>query len=212
MLLFCVSGHAAPPEGGVQVIDRAVALIDGRVLTYSELDFEARVFLIYRGGVEAATAPLDMEVLRPALETAIQQRLQTAEADKLMAYPLDEGELEGAVVEFHRKFRSERDLAAFLGRHEVDGEALAAVLKRMLRSEHILEGKLKLKAQVSESEAKRAQAASPELADLPLPAVRQRLMTQRFKELADAELKVLRKNAQVRLLGPFGPGSDAGLP
>lgn len=195
------------------MVDRAVALVDGRVLTWSELEFETRVFLIYRGGVEAATAGLDMEVLRPAIETAIAQRLQVAEADKLMAYPLEDGELETAVVEFRRRFRSERELADFLARHEADGEALAAVLKRMLRSERILEGKLKLKAQVSESEARRVQAATPALADLPLSSVRQRLMAQRFADLANAELKVLRKNAAVRLLGPFGAQvADAGVP
>lgn len=90
---------------------------------------------------------------------------------------------------------------------------MAAVLKRMLRSERILEGKLKLKAQVSESEARRVQAANPELAELPLASVRQRLMAIRFSELAETELKVLRKTAAVRLLGPFGPGApDAGTP
>jgi hypothetical protein len=213
LLLLFSRAYAGPLDAGAQVIDRAVALIDGRVLTWSELDFEARVFLIYRGGVEAASAPLDMDVLRPSLETAIQQRLQTAEADKLMAYPLDDGELETAVVQFRRRFKSERDLAAFLARHEADGEVLAGVLKRMLRSERILEGKLKLKAQVSEGEARRVQAANPELAQLPLPSVRQRLMAIRFSELAATELKVLRKNGAVRLLGPFGPNAaDAGTP
>src|SRR6478736_150818 len=45
------------------VIDRSVALVNGQVMTLSELDFEARVLLIYAGGTEAATAPLDLPVL-----------------------------------------------------------------------------------------------------------------------------------------------------
>ena len=51
--LLCAGPAAA------RVLDRVVALVDGRVLSWSQLDFEARVMLIDRGGVQAATGPLD---------------------------------------------------------------------------------------------------------------------------------------------------------
>jgi hypothetical protein len=59
------------------------------VLSWSQLDFEARVMLIDRGGVEAVTAPLDAATIQNALDLAIAQRAATAEADKLNAYPVE---------------------------------------------------------------------------------------------------------------------------
>src|SRR5687768_16059436 len=83
-----------------RLLDRSVALIDGRVLTLSELQFETRVLLIYAGGIEAAFRELDHSTLRSALDSVIGQRLEIAEADKLKAYPLEEGEIDRAMERF----------------------------------------------------------------------------------------------------------------
>src|SRR5687767_5349565 len=83
-LILPLLGVAQP-----KLIDRSVALIDGRVLTLSELRFEARVLLIHGGGVEAAFRDLDFTTLRSVLDSVIGQRLEIAEADKLTAYPLE---------------------------------------------------------------------------------------------------------------------------
>src|SRR5688572_21340965 len=70
--------------GQAKLIDRSVALIDGQVLTLSELQFEARVLLIQAGGVEAAFGDLDDvssdggtagTTLRRVLHSVIGQRL-----------------------------------------------------------------------------------------------------------------------------------------
>ena len=45
--------------------------------------------LIDRGGVQAATAPLDAATIQDALDLAIAQRAATAEADKLNSYPVE---------------------------------------------------------------------------------------------------------------------------
>src|SRR5688572_18161824 len=87
MLIFlCLPSFAwAEPR----VLDRSVAMVNGQVMTWSELDFEARVLLIYAGGTEAASAPLDFPVLRDSLEELITHRLLAGEAEALGAYPLD---------------------------------------------------------------------------------------------------------------------------
>ncbi|MBL8954887.1 MAG: hypothetical protein JNK82_29180 [Myxococcaceae bacterium] len=193
-----------------RVLDRSVAMVNGQVMTWSELDFEARVLLIYAGGTEARSAPLDFHVLRDSRDELITHRLLARAAEALVAYPLDEGELEAAVKRFKMRFETQATWQAFLDRHETDETGVTLTLARFLRAQHVLDGKLRLKAQVSESEAKRWVEEHPELAELPLTAVRQKLFADRFRSLAKGEVRQARKNARVRLLGPFAGGADGG--
>ncbi len=94
---------AKAPEG--QLIDRVVAIIEGQVLTQSELEFETRVALIERGAVEAVASPLDEETLRGGLELVIGQRLLVLSADRLEAFPAEQAEVESRLVRFRRNLR-----------------------------------------------------------------------------------------------------------
>lgn len=207
LVVLCFAGLAA--HGEPRVLDRSVALINGQVMTWSELDFETRVLLIYAGGTEAASAPLDFPVLRDSLEELITHRLLSGEAELLGAYPLDEGELEAAVRRFKGRFQTQAEWQAFLDRHETDETGVATTLGRFLRAQHVLDGKLRLKSQVSEAEAGRWVEEHPEYAQVPLASVRQKLFADKFRTLARAEVKQSRRNAKVRLLGPFSGGASA---
>src|SRR5262249_60452301 len=67
------TSQAAP---AATVIDRTVAVVDGRVITLSELDFEARVGLIQGGGIASAQGPLDDDTRRGALHVWIAGSLE----------------------------------------------------------------------------------------------------------------------------------------
>lgn len=190
-------------QAGPRLVDRSVALIDGRVLTLSELTFETRVLFVTRGGVGAAFDALDLSALKVGLDHVIGERLELAEADKLNAYQLEEGELERAIGLFSDRLGGAGELERFLHTHEADRAMLDAVLTRMLRTQRVLTGKLKLKAQVSEAEARNLVADRPELKGLPLALAREKLSAERFGTMAAAELAQVRKNGSVRLLGPF---------
>ncbi len=191
------------PEG--RLVDRSVALVNGRVLTLSQLEFDTRVLLVQAGGVEAAFAPLPDSTLKTGLDLVIGQLLETAEADKLSAFPLEEGELEQAVDQFEQRLGGAPQLERFLKAHEADTSMLAAVLGRSLRTQRVLDAKLRAKATVSESEARRWQEHHPEARLLPLTSVRTKLFNDRFGELVGQEMKQIRRSASVRLLGPFAP-------
>ena len=206
---------AQSPAG--EVIDRAVALVDGRVITLSELQFEARIALIQAGGLEAASAPLDDAALRNALDLAIGQRLEEREADKLQAYPLEEGEVDAALEAFKARFQTPAGYERFLARHEADPQQLAAVLARSLRTAKILDGKLRLRAQVSESEVRKAFERSA--ADLGGASyeelrgpLRQKLVADKMKSLTTAELAQARRGADVRLIAAFARAGRAAPP
>ncbi len=192
-----------------RVIDRAVASIEGRVIAYSQLEFEARVLLISAGGMQAAFTALDKQALDASLQAMVDQRLAVLEADKVESYPLESGELEKAVAAFRARFEDESRFAAFLSAHEADLNDLAEVLRRSLRAQRVLEGKLRLRAQVNEGEAKAYRSAHFELKNMPLENVRAMLVQQKFSELVKKELAEQRKQVDVRLLGPFAPKPGA---
>ncbi len=205
LLSGAVQSPREAPEG--RVIDRVVALVGGRVITLSELEFEARVALIERGGVDAAGAPLNDEALRSALDLAIGERLETEAADKLQAFRLDEGEVDAALREFKSKFRTNSDFSGFLARHEADEQQLSAVLARRLRAEKILDSKVSLRARVSDAEVRRFyDEHRSELGgsyDEVRSRVREKLVRDRYAALAREELMQIRKGVDVRMIAPF---------
>lgn len=202
----------AQVDAGRRVLDQAVAAVDDQVITASQLDFEARVLLVNEGGVAAATATLDDETLARSLSSIIDYRVATLEADKLDAYPVDPQDLAVALTAFKSRFRSEGEFREFLERHDADVDDVRALLRRTQRAQRALDGKLRLKAQVSLGEARQYLSQHPELADTPLDAIRVSLFTQRFRTLVREELEQGRRGARVRLLGPFSPKPRGAAP
>ncbi len=195
----------APAEG--RVIDRMVAVIEGQVLTLSELEFETRVALVQRGAVQAATAPLDDETLARALEMAISHRLQILSADRLEAFPAEHAEVEHRLASLRERFESEEAFQGFLGRSGADLKSLREVLERGVRAERILDSRIRLRAQVGEAEVRRyfEQHASeyPEGYEAVKGQLRDKLFLERYRALAEEELAQVRASAQVRRVAPF---------
>lgn len=211
-LIAQARAQTSAPEG--EVVERAVALVAGRVLTLSELEFEASVALIQRGGLQAAAARLDDEALRSALELAIGERLEIDAADKLQAFPIEEGEVDAALRAFRAKFETDADFAKFLQRHEVDVQELAAVLARKLRAEKILDSKIRLRARVSEADVRRYyEQHRSELSgsyEEMRSKLREKLVRDRYAALAREELVQIRKGVDVRLIAPFARAPSGG--
>jgi hypothetical protein len=113
--------------------------------------------------------------------------------------------------QFRGRFAAQADFTAFLERHEADETQLAAILSRFLRAQRFLDGKLRLKANVSEVDAQKFRNQHPEFKDQNIPAIQKRLFEERYRALAMTEIRQLRKSSKVRLLGRYAAGSlDAG--
>lgn len=202
------------------VIDRIVAVVegveDGRVITWSDLTFEAAVALVQRGAMQAATATLDDQALRTALDYAIAQRLLIAEADKVGAFQPDDGELDAAVRAFQSRFDSEAAFQRFLRKHDVDRAALREVLRRTLRAERVLDGRVRLRAQVSEADVRRYydqhQQELNGTYDEVRQALREKLLREKYAALVAAEVQRLQKAADVRMVAPPGASSGEAAP
>jgi len=200
-----------PPSGAPaaegRVIDRVVAVIGTQVLTLSELEFEARVTLVQRGGVRASEVLLDEQTLRGALELGINQRLLVAGADRLQAFQAERSEVEARLRTFRDRFEDETALLAFLARHDADLEQLTAVLERSVRAERILDSRIRLRAQVSEAEVRRYWEEHKGTLGGPFEAVRdtlkEKLFRERYNQLAKDEFKQVRESARIRRVAPF---------
>lgn len=213
----------AQPAG--RVVDRVVAVVQIRsgvgahgageeatslppeVITLSGLELEARVALIRRGAVRAATEPLDEDALRSALDYAINERLLAGEAEVLTAWRVEPSEVEAALRAFRDRFDSDADFEAFLRRNEADVQTLGRILERSLRAARVLDSKVRLRAQVSEAEVRRYyETHRPELPgswEELRGALREKLTRERYQSLVEAEIEQLRRTHDVRRIAPF---------
>jgi hypothetical protein len=200
------SAPSGQPES--RIIDQVVAVIEGQVLTRSELEFETRVAFIQKGAMEAAFAPLDDEALRGGLELAINLRLQVLSADRLEAFSTEQQEVEARLADFRERFDSGEAFQAFLARSGADLKHLIEVLERHVRAGRILDSRIRPRLQVSEAEVRRhyEQHAS-EYPEGYTPAVKARIQLKLRKERADQlaadDVRQLRNSAQVRRVAPF---------
>lgn len=179
------------------------------MVTLSQLEFETRVRLVGAGATAAAFAPLDDEALASGLTALVDERLATLEADKLDAWPVSQAEVEAAIAEFRARFADEGQFARFLASQEADLSMLGRVLERSLRAQRALEGKLRLRVQVSDADVAAARASRADLKGADPVLVRQRLSRERFEQLVRDDLAAARRAVDVRLLGPFAPGAGA---
>jgi hypothetical protein len=213
-MLLWAAPAPAQPQG--EVLDRVAAVVEGQVITLSELDLEARVQLIQRGGTTAATGPLDEETLRSALELSIAERVEALEADKLQAFQLDPEEVASAVGAFERRFSGPAAFQVFLAEHEADRAQLAAILIRSIRAERLLDSKIQLRAQVADWEVRRYYDSHPDLSQTPFEQLRSslhdKLMRERYAQLARAELSQMTRAAQVRRVAPFARATQETTP
>ncbi len=196
---------AQAPEG--RVIDQVVAVIEGQVLTRSELEFETRVALVQQGALQAAIEPLDEEALKGGLELAINLRLQVLSADRLEAFATEQAEVEARVAKFRQLFEREEAFQGFLTRSGADLGLLTEVLGRRVRAERILDSRIRPRAQVSEAEVLRyyQQHSSeyPEGYAAVKAQLQNKLKRERYDALTAEDLAELRASAQVRRVAPF---------
>ncbi|HYH95997.1 hypothetical protein [Hyalangium sp.] len=204
-------GSGVPAEASREptgrVIDQVVAVIEGQVLTRSELEFETRVALVQQGALQASFAPLDDEALKDGLEMAINLRLQVLSADRLEAFPTEQAEVEARLGRFRASFEGEEAFQRFLVRSGADLKLLAEVLERRVRAERILDSRVQPRAQVSEAEVLRYYQQHASEYPEGYAAVKIRLQNQlkkeRYDQFAAKDLAELRDAAQVRRVASF---------
>ncbi|HLL54083.1 MAG TPA: hypothetical protein VK447_11075 [Myxococcaceae bacterium] len=204
-------GGAPPPSPPLAaaplVVDQVVALVDGSLVTRLDVELEAAIVLVRRGGGRALPEVVDERLLGRVLDLVIHQRLITRDADRLQVFPVEEKDLEARLQAFEARFEGRQAFERFLARFELTRAMLGEVFRREIRMERILDNKVRLRAQVSEEELRRYYEAHAAELGPSFEAVRvklrQTLTSERYTGLVADEVAQLRKKADVRLVAPF---------
>lgn len=217
-----VSAEAAPgsppgarsPEPGsasasnLRLVDQLVAVVEKQPIMRSEIEFEARVALISKGGIAAIDAELSDDVLASTTDYVIGQKVAFLEAERLQVFTVDDAEVFEVRHALVQRFPNELAYRQFLEKHETSEEQLLAILRRDLRVARFIDSKVKLMARVSEAELRRFYDTHAEdFAGQPYTRVREgiraMLLRERYQDLARSQLDQLRARSDIRLVAGF---------
>ncbi len=219
LLLAAILASDPAPREGV-VVEEIVAVLRNpagaapRAITLTKLVEEARVALVGRGALDAASGTIDGPALAATLDWLVDETLVADEAARLRLDELARGSLEEEVARFAARFPGPTEYRAFLERAELTEEELAATLARGLRARRYLESRVGRSARVSEADVDREIAARLQAAGTaPIrDAVRAELVAERARAQTAVLLRELRARADVRVLarpGAAGPRVEA---
>lgn len=187
-----------------QLVDEVVAVVEAHSVTLSELAAETRVRLVAGQGAQVGLAPLDRRLLAASLRRTVEERVVLSEVERLKLFDLERAEIEGLLARFRARFASLAEYEAFTRSVELTDEEIGAILARELRVSRYLDNRLKLAAQLRESELDDA-ARGQELTAPQRAALRDRLSAEKYQRLLKELLAELRKRATVRVLDPLAP-------
>lgn len=206
LLVLALSSSARAER---QLLDEVVAVVEAHSITLSELAAETRVKMVEQQGAQVAGAVLDRRVLAASLRRVVEERIVLSEVERLKLFDLDRTEIDSALARLRGKFASAAAYEAFTRAIELTDDELAAILARELRVARYLDNRLKLAAQLRESELDDA-AAGKKLGKGEREAMRARLGKEKYLRLLGELLTELRKRAYVRLLDPLQDPEKAG--
>jgi hypothetical protein len=212
LLVPLAAGGADAPPGG-RVVDEVVAVVatrgrEARVVTLSKVAEEGRVALVSRGGIGAASAPLDGLVLRASLDWYVDQLLLHEEAVRLQVFEVDRDAAVAELARFKAEFPRPAEFKAFLFAIDATEEDLTSILRRSLRVRRYLESRLgRLRPAAREVEAW-YQAHASDYRGRTLAEASDEIAARLGASRADAETKALladlRSRADIRILVDLG--------
>jgi hypothetical protein len=199
LLLASLPALAAPER---QLLDEVVAVVEAHSITLSEVAAETRVRLVESQGATAANAPLDRRILGASLRKTIEERVVLSEMQRLKLFDLDAAEVEGLVARLRARFPSRAEYDSFTRSVELTDEEIGAILARELRVARYLDNRLKLAAQLRDSELADA-VRGKKLSDAQREQLREQLAEEKYQRLLRELLADLRRRASVRIVDPL---------
>src|SRR3954464_1278877 len=202
LLLASLPALAAPER---QLLDEVVAVVEAHSITLSEVAAETRVRLVESQGPAAVNAPLDRRILGASLRKTVEERVVLSEMQRLKLFDLDAAEVEGLVARLRARFPSRAEYDAFTRSVELTDEEIGAILARELRVARYLDNRLKLAAQLRDSELEEA-VRGRKVSEAERSQIRAQLAQEKYQRLLRELLADLRRRATVRVLDPLDGG------
>ena len=204
LIAALVAALPARAESERQLLDEVVAVVEAHAITLSELAAETRVKMVEAQGPAAADAALDRRLLSASLRRIIEERVVLGEVERLKLFDLERSEVDNLLARLRARFTSLQKYEAFTRLVELTDDEIGAILARELRVARYLDNRLKLAAELRESELDEA-AEGRKLHKAERELLRQRLQKEKYLRLLAELLQELRKRADVRVLDPLDP-------
>jgi len=185
-----------------QLLDEVVAVVDAHSITLSEVAAETRVRLVEAQGPSATNATLDRRILAASLRKTLEERIVLSEMQRLKLFDLEPGEIDALLAKLRALFPSRAEYDAFARSVELTDEEIGAILARELRVARYLDNRLKLAAQLRDSELEEA-ARGKNLTEAQREQLREQLAQEKYQRLLRELLADLRRRATVRVLDPL---------
>ena len=201
-MILLASAAIAGRAADRQLLDEVVAVVEAHSITLSELAAETRVRLVQAEGPAAANATLDRGILAASLRKTIEERVVLSEMQRLKLFDLEASEVESQLARFRARFPSRADYDAFTRTIELTDEEVGAFLARELRVGRYLDNRLKLAAQLRDSELEEATRGKT-LTAAERDRVRAQLSEEKYQRMLKELLGDLRRRASVRVLDPL---------
>jgi hypothetical protein len=204
-LILLLAGLPASAAAERQLLDEVVAVVEAHSITLSEVAAETRVRLADSEGPAAANAPLDRRILAASLRKTIEERIVLSEIQRLKLFDLEPGEVETLLARLRARFPSRADYDAFTRSLELTDEEVGAILARQQRVARYLDNRLRLAAQLRDSELQEAMRGRT-LSNAEREQLREQLAQEKYLKLLRELLADLRRRASVRVLDPLDAG------
>ena len=204
LVLFALVASAAAAQER-QLVDEVVAVVDAHSVTLSELAAETRIHMVEQQGPQVASAQLDRAILAASLRRLVQERVVLSEVERLKLFDIDHAEVDSALARLRARFSSAGAWEAFTRQVELTDEEIGAILTRELRVARYLDNRLKLAAQLRDSELDEAWKAQGGQGDR--EALRHKLSKEKYERLLTELLGELRRKASVRIVDPLDDGT-----
>ena len=202
LLLSLLLAGPLHAQSGRQLLDEVVAVVETHAITLSGLAAETRVKLVEAQGPAAADAVLDRKLLSASLRRIVEERVVLGEVERLKLFDLERSEVDNLLARLRARFPTVQKYEAFQRTVELTDEEIGAILARELRVARYLDNRLKLAAELRESELDEA-AGGRRLGKADRELLRLRLQKEKYLRLLSELLQDLRKRADVRVLDPL---------
>jgi hypothetical protein len=211
LVLLLPAAPAAGAGGGMpqrhELVDRVMATVGKDVVTLSDLERQARVLLVMRGGPQALSGLADPAFASGVLEYLVNQLLVLQEMRKQgsPSQGLREDAVAGEMRQFSGKFESPAAYRRFLAQADLTEESLRDLLLKGRRIEKFLAERSKSASEVTEDEAeeqyeKNKAAWQGKGMDDAIQEIRETLGRQRSEKFVREYLEDLRGRYEVRVL------------
>lgn len=192
----------------LRLVDMVVAVVNRSVITLSEVELEARHYLIRLKRYQTWNNPIANAIKRSALEYLILERMIYDEAKRLAYRNVPRKLIERAMKRFKSAFPSPRHYQIFLRQAEMSPREIADTEKRRLLINRFIANTVNLLVQVDSRKVESYYLKNKHLfVGMPrkkaLRLIRRSIRQREYKQQYRQWLKKLRRRSKIKILFSF---------